>query len=84
MTQEEKRRARQERRLKVRELQELAKGPVDVPFLALVLMLTVIGLIMLFSASFPSALDRYNDAAYFVRRQAQFALAGVAAMLAMS
>ena len=84
MTQEEKRRARQERRLKIRELQELAKGPIDVPFLALVLMLTVIGLIMLFSASFPSALDRYNDATYFVVRQGRFAAAGVLAMLAMS
>ena len=84
MTQEEKRRQRQERRLKVRELQELAKGPIDVPFLVLVLMLTVIGLIMLFSASFPSALDRYNDATYFVVRQARFTVAGVAFMLVMS
>ena len=33
MTQEEKRRLRQERRLKVRELQELARGPIDMPFL---------------------------------------------------
>ena len=84
MTQEEKRRLRQERRLKVRELQELARGPIDMPFLALVLMLTVIGLIMLFSASFPSALNEHGDALYFVRSQAIFAAAGVAAMLAMS
>ena len=84
MTQEEKRRLRQEQRLKVRELQELARGPIDLPFLALVLMLTVIGLIMLFSASFPSALNEHGDALYFVRSQAIFAAAGVAAMLAMS
>ena len=84
MTQEEKRRARQERRLKVRELQELAKGPVDMPFLALVLVLTVIGLIMLFSASFPSALDETGDAFYYIKSQAAFAAAGIAAMLAMS
>ena len=84
MTQEERRRLRQERRLKVRELQELARGPIDMPFLALVLMLTVIGLIMLFSASFPSALNEHGDALYFVRSQAIFAAAGVAAMLAMS
>ena len=84
MTQEEKRLRRQERRLKIRELQELAKGPIDMPFLVLVLMLTVIGLIMLFSASFPSALNKYNDAAYFVIRQARFAAAGVAFMLVMS
>ena len=84
MTQEEKRLRQQERRLKVRELQELAKGPVDVPFLALVLMLTVIGLIMLFSASFPSALNEHGDALYFIRSQVIFAAAGIAAMMAMS
>ena len=84
MTQEEKRRLLREKRHRARELREIARGPIDLPFLVLVLMLTVIGLIMLFSASFPSALNQYNDAAYYVRRQAVFAAAGVAAMLAMS
>ena len=84
MTREERRQRLREKRHKVRELQEIAKGPLDLPFLVLVLMLTVIGLIMLFSASFPSAMDEYGDAAYYVRRQGMFAAAGVAAMLAMS
>ena len=84
MTQEEKRQRLREKRHRARELREIARGPIDLPFLVLVLMLTVIGLIMLFSASFPSALNQYNDAAYYVRRQAVFAAAGVAAMLAMS
>ncbi len=83
MTQEERRQRQREKRHKVRELQEIAKGPVDLPFLVLVLMLTVIGLIMLFSASFPSAMNEYGDPTYYVRRQGAFAAAGIAAMLAM-
>ena len=35
--------------------QKLARGPVDLPFLALVLLLTAVGLIMLLSASYASA-----------------------------
>ncbi len=83
MTQEERRQRQREKRHKVRELQEMAKGPVDLPFLILVLMLTVIGLIMLFSASFPSAMNEYADPTHYVRSQAVAAAAGIAAMLAM-
>ena len=84
MTREEKRRLRQEQRHKVRELQEIAKGPIDIPFLILVLMLTVIGLLMLFSASFPSALYETGDPLTYIRSQVVFAALGVAAMLLMS
>ena len=84
MTQDEKRQRQREKRHKARELKELARGPIDMPFLVLVLMLVVIGLIMLFSASFPSALKEHNDPFYFARSQAIFALAGIAAMLAVS
>ena len=38
--------------------QKLARGPIDLPFLALVMLLTALGLIVLLSASFPSAM--YN------------------------
>ncbi|MBR7146867.1 MAG: cell division protein FtsW, partial [Oscillospiraceae bacterium] len=58
MTQEE-RRLRAEQREHMKEMEQAAieagKGPVDTPFLILVLLLTGVGLIMLFSASFPSA-----------------------------
>ena len=84
MTREEKRRRQQEKRQKVRELQQLAKGPLDVPFLLLVLMLTVIGLLMLFSASFPSALYEKGDPLLYIRSQVVFALLGLGAMLLMS
>ncbi len=37
------------------ESRELARGPIDMTFCLLVLLLTAIGLVMLLSASFPSA-----------------------------
>ena len=57
--------ARQER-LRLRkereqESRELAKGPMDLPFFLLVLLLTAIGLVMLLSASFPSAYYETQD-----------------------
>ena len=50
---------RQEIRLRQQAIEEegreLAKGPIDLPFCLLVLLLAAIGLVMLLSASFPSA-----------------------------
>ena len=79
--------ARQERQQRQREKEEesreLARGPLDLPFFILVLLLTGIGLVMLLSASFPSAYyetDGQNPLYYFTR-QGVFAIMGVAAML---
>lgn len=57
------------------------KGAMDLPFLLLTVLLTAIGLIMLFSASFPSAYYESGNAAYYFKRQLIFAVAGMAAML---
>ncbi|WP_442873597.1 putative lipid II flippase FtsW [Dysosmobacter sp.] len=51
------------------------------PFLLLVLLLTGIGLVMLFSASFPRAYYKGLNPAYFLIRQGVFATAGIALML---
>ena len=82
--------ARQERQQRRRELEQesrgLARGPLDLPFFILVLLLTGIGLVMLLSASFPSAYyetDGKNPMSYFIR-QGVFAIMGVAAMLLIS
>lgn len=75
--------------------QQLARGPIDLPFLMLVLILLGIGLIMLLSASSYAALyDKaagYNpsegimgDPYYYFKHQAVFAVAGVVAMLLVS
>lgn len=82
--------ARQERRQrqleKERESRELAKGPIDLVFCLLVLVLTAIGLVMLLSASFPSAYyeTKNHDPTYYFVRQGVFAVMGVAAMFFIS
>ena len=80
--------ARQQRRaqreLKEEESRELARGPLDLPFLLLVLLLTAIGLVMLFSASFPRAYYKGLTPAYYLIRQGVFAAMGIAAMLLIS
>jgi len=77
--QQEHRKLQQEKR---QESRELARGPIDLPFCLLVLLLTAIGLVMLLSASFPSAYyeTKNNDPTYYFVRQGVFAALGVAAM----
>lgn len=82
-SQPQRQRKTPEQRQKEREAWEAARGPLDLPFLLLTMMLLVIGLIMLFSASFPSAQAYQNDALYYVKRQAIFAVVGVIAMYAV-
>lgn len=47
----------------------------------LVIVLTLFGLVMDFSASYAYSFSRYGDSFHYVRRQAIFALGGFAAML---
>ena len=78
LARQEKKRLRKEREELSR---ELARGPIDLPFCQLVLMLIGIGLIMLLSASFPSAYYEDNDPTKYFVKQGIFAIMGVAAML---
>ena len=91
MTREEYRRQKKlrerEERRKRQEAWEAARGPMDIPFLLLALMLLAIGLIMLLSASFPSAQAHKGsnyDPLYYVKRQAMFAGVGLVAMFWVS
>lgn len=83
MTREEqiqrKRDQKREQRRREREAWEAARGPLDLPFLLLVLILLGVGLIMLLSASFPSA-QAEGDAFAYIKRQIIFAALGVFAM----
>lgn len=88
MTREEyrqlKKQKERERRRKEREAWEAARGPLDVPFLLLAMLLLAIGLIMVLSASFPSAQTEKGDALYYFKRQVMFGAAGVVAMFWVS
>ena len=72
MTREERELRRQERARR-RQIEiaakEAARGPLDVPFLLLTLLLTGVGLIMLFSASFPMAYYEGVGPAHYLIRQ---------------
>lgn len=59
-------------------------GNTDRVFLMLVMTLLTVGLIMLLSASYPSAYYETGDPAYYFKRQLCFAVLGVASMLAMA
>lgn len=60
-------------------------GSIDIPFLGLTIALLTIGLIMLFSASYPYAYYyKDHNSYYFLERQMLFAVAGIACMFIMS
>ena len=69
--------------------EQLARGPLDLPFLMLVLLLLGIGLVMLFSASYYTAYRDSkppvnNNPYYYIIRQAAFAGAGIVVMYVVS
>ncbi len=57
------------------------RGKIDRTFLFLVLILNVIGLMMLYSASHAYAYYRFNDSFYYIGDQLMFAAVGVVGML---
>ena len=76
--------ARQQRMQRLREKEEESRGLIDLPFCLLVILLTGIGLVMLLSASFPSAYYINGDPTHYFVRQGIFAIAGIAAMFLIS
>ncbi len=61
------------------------RSGLDLPLLFITLLLLVVGLIMLFSSSYPNAYFFKNgDSYYFIRSQAIWALLGIVSMLAIS
>ena len=79
---------KQRRREKMEESRELAKGPIDLTFCLLVMLLTAIGLVILLSASFPSAYyekaPSCHNPLYYFEKQGVFAVLGTAVMLLVS
>lgn len=59
-------------------------GPLDTPFLLLVMSLLTIGVVMMFSASYVYALYHEENAYYYLIRQVVFAAVGTVLMLVIS
>lgn len=57
---------------------------LDMPFCLLVLVLLTIGIIMMFSASYPIAYSETGDSYYYLKRQIIFAVIGIGAMIGLS
>lgn len=59
-------------------------GGFDVPFFALTMALLAVGLVMLFSASYPTSYFKYGNSYHYFIRQLIFAFMGVVIMLIVS
>lgn len=75
--------------LSSKEKKKTVQGQVDIPFLLLTVLLVVIGLVMLLSASYPSAYYDVkdvtgNDPFWYFKRQAIYALLGFVVMYFVS
>ena len=64
--------------------EQLARGPIDLPFLMLVTILTVVGAIVVFSASYPTAINEGKDPANYFFKQAGYGAGGLVAMYVIS
>lgn len=60
--------------------QKRKKGSIDIPFLTIMLVMLIFGLIMVFSASAPSAFYQEGDKLYYIKRQLIFSAIGFVAM----
>lgn len=59
-------------------------GKLDVPFLAIVMVLLVIGMVMMFSAGYAWAVNEGEDGTYYVKKQIIFAIVGLVLMAILS
>ncbi len=60
------------------------RGLIDLPFLLLTLLLLLMGMVMMFSASYARAYMEEGTSSYYFVRHAGFALTGIVIMLAVS
>ncbi len=60
------------------------RGLLDLPFLALTILLVIIGVVMVFSASYARAYWKTGNSTYYFARQAIFAVLGIGLMLFIS
>ena len=73
----------EKKKIRSREINEKPKkkySGIDEPFTVLVLLLLLVGLVCLYSASYVVALDDEGDSMAYIRRQGLFAAIGVAVM----
>ena len=60
------------------------RGQMDLPFFLLTIILVILGIIMMFSASYARAFQEEGNSTYYFTRQAVFAVIGIAALIFVS
>ncbi|MGI6498338.1 MAG: putative lipid II flippase FtsW [Oscillospiraceae bacterium] len=75
---------RKRKRRTLTQEEKMARGPIDLPFLLLAMLLLGFGLVMLLSASSASSYYESGNAMAYFMRQAIFAASGVAVMFVVS
>lgn len=65
----------------MKKISKRKKTQLDFPLLITVLLLVFIGIIMVFSSSWPEAIKEYGNSYFFVKRQIIFAIIGLAGMI---
>lgn len=63
---------------------ERVRHGVDRPMLAIIFIILILGTVMVFSASFPSAYNKYGNSMHYLMRQMLFATGGSALMILFS
>lgn len=63
---------------------ERKREMMDTPMLLLTLLLTALGLVMIYSSSYARALYETGDSSYYFKRQLMFAVLGIGAMVLIS
>ncbi len=74
----------QKLRDRTEESRHIERGPIDLPFFLLTMLLLTIGVVMVLSASFARAYYKEDDATGYFVKQLFFAVSGVALMLVAS
>lgn len=64
--------------------EKILTGPMDLPFFIIVMVLLVMGVVMMFSASYAIAISETGDGLQYVKKQLFFAGVGLVAMLVIS
>lgn len=81
---EESRRDREELRRHAEHAEGTRRGPMDLPFLLLTMIILTVGVVMVLSASFARAYYESSDPTRYFVRQLLFAVSGTAIMLSVS
>lgn len=69
-----------ERKARGAEKKRVRKAGIDIPFLTIVFVMLAFGLIMVFSASAPSAFYKEGDKLYYIKRQLIWTVLGIGCM----